>query len=55
MGGGKPHPPKLLGDNEAYLVDFDGPDDPTHPHNWPMRTRSVRANAKSHLGLTNTG
>lgn len=45
MGGGKPHPPKLLGENEAYLVDFDGPDDPTHPHNWPMRTRSVKANA----------
>lgn len=55
MGGGKPHPPKLLGENEAYLVDFDGPDDPTHPQNWPMRTRSVRMNAKSQLELTSTG
>jgi DHA1 family multidrug resistance protein-like MFS transporter len=52
MGGGKPHPPKLLGENEAYLVDFDGPDDPTHPQNWPMSTRSVRSNAMPQLWLT---
>lgn len=42
MGGGEPYPPELLGENEAYLVDFDGPDDPAHPQNWPMNTRSVR-------------
>lgn len=55
MGGGKPHPPKLLGENEAYLVDFDGPDDPTHPQNWPMRTRSVRVDATPQLELTSIG
>lgn len=21
------------------LVDFDGPDDPLHPYNWPMKKR----------------
>lgn len=55
MGGGKPHPPRLCGENEAYLVDFDGPDDPTHPQNWPMRTRSVRVSATPQLRLTSTG
>lgn len=55
MGRGKPYPPELLGENEAYLVDFDGPDDPSHPQNWPMRTRSVRANTAPQLGLTSTG
>lgn len=55
MGGGKPYPPELPGENEAYLVDFDGPDDPAHPQNWPMMTRSVRANTAPQLGLTSTG
>jgi DHA1 family multidrug resistance protein-like MFS transporter len=41
MGGGKSYPPDLLGRQEDYLVEFDGPTDPTHPHNWPMRTRLV--------------
>lgn len=54
MGGGKPYPPELLGENEAYLVDFDGPDDAAHPQNWPMSTKLVRANPASQLVLTNT-
>lgn len=38
FGRGRPHPP-LLPDREDYVVDFDGPDDPAFPQNWPMRTR----------------
>ncbi|KAI5284188.1 hypothetical protein KEM55_001176, partial [Ascosphaera atra] len=34
MGGGKPYPPDLP-DYEDYVVEFDGPDDPLHPQNWP--------------------
>ncbi|KAG7663321.1 uncharacterized protein J8A68_003153 [[Candida] subhashii] len=33
MGGDRPYPP-LLGDRTPYVVMFDGPDDPTHPHNY---------------------
>uniref|UniRef100_A0A060T8V0 ARAD1C32472p n=1 Tax=Blastobotrys adeninivorans TaxID=409370 RepID=A0A060T8V0_BLAAD len=36
MGGGRPYPPELPKDREAFKVEFDGPDDPIHPHNWPM-------------------
>lgn len=35
MGGGKEYPP-LLEDSKIYQVDFDGPADPRHPHNWPV-------------------
>lgn len=38
LGQGRPHPP-LLPKREKYVVDFDGPDDPAFPQNWPMRTR----------------
>jgi len=38
IGGGKPYPP-ILSDPAAYEVDFDGPDDRTHPKNWPFATR----------------
>jgi hypothetical protein len=41
MGGGKPYPPDLPGQESEYVVDFDGPHDPTHPQNWPMSTKSV--------------
>lgn len=35
MGGDRDYPPEL-GDQKIYQVDFDGPDDPNHPHNWPL-------------------
>ncbi|KAF5208661.1 putative polyamine transporter [Clavispora lusitaniae] len=35
MGGDKEYPP-LLPDQDPYMVDFDGPDDPLFPHNWPL-------------------
>lgn len=38
MGGGKEYPP-LLGPREPYKVEFDGPDDPLHPFNWPLRKK----------------
>ena len=34
MGGGKEYPPPL-GSREPYMVEYNGPDDPIHPHNWP--------------------
>lgn len=35
FGAGKPYPPKLP-EQEEYVVEFSGPNDPTHPHNWPL-------------------
>jgi hypothetical protein len=40
MGGGKPYPPDLPGQDE-YLVEFDGIDDPTHPQNWSTKIKLV--------------
>ena len=38
MGAGKPHP-DMLPEREEYVVEFDGPDDPRHAQNWPLRHR----------------
>ena len=38
FGAGKPYPPPLPG-QEEYVVEFDGPDDPLHPQNWPMKKK----------------
>ncbi|KAI9643792.1 hypothetical protein NHQ30_007142 [Ciborinia camelliae] len=38
MGLGKEYPP-LLPDQEEYVVEFDGPDDPLHAVNWPMKKK----------------
>lgn len=40
MGLGKPYPPPLA-DREEYVVEFNGPDDPLHAHNWPMKKKYV--------------
>lgn len=40
FGAGKPYPPALP-DQDEYVVEFDGPDDPLHPQNWPTRKKSV--------------
>ena len=34
MGGGCGHPSNLRDVLELYRVEFDGPNDPSHPHNW---------------------
>ena len=38
FGGGKDYPPQLPA-KEEYVVEFDGPDDPLHPQNWPLRKK----------------
>lgn len=38
FGGGKEFPPPLPA-QEEYVVEFDGPDDPMHPQNWPLRKK----------------
>lgn len=40
FGGGKEYP-RLLPDPEDYVVDFDGPNDPRHPQNWPGKTKAI--------------
>ncbi|KAK6465964.1 putative transporter [Scheffersomyces coipomensis] len=35
MGGDRPYPPALP-DRSPYAVQFDGPLDPLHPHNYPL-------------------
>ncbi|KAK2788934.1 hypothetical protein FQN52_006467 [Onygenales sp. PD_12] len=38
FGAGKPYPPPLP-EREEYVVEFDGPDDPLHPQNWPLKSK----------------
>lgn len=38
FGAGKPFPPPLP-DQEEYVVEFDGPDDPYHAQNWPTKKK----------------
>ncbi|KGO73072.1 Major facilitator superfamily domain, general substrate transporter [Penicillium italicum] len=40
MGANKEHPP-LLPDSEAYVVEFDGVNDPLHPYNWSTLRRVI--------------
>ena len=40
FGAGKDYPPALPA-KEDYVVEFDGPDDPLHPQNWPIKKKSV--------------
>ncbi len=35
FGGGKPYPPDLP-EQDSYVVEYDGKDDPLHPQNWPF-------------------
>jgi DHA1 family multidrug resistance protein-like MFS transporter len=48
FGAGKPYPPPLP-EREAYVVEFDGHDDPMHAQNWPMKKKLVTA---AMLGFT---
>lgn len=47
MGAGKAYPQDLL-NIDSYIVEFDGPSDPTHPQNWSMKRKLVRQQ-KEHL------
>jgi MFS transporter, DHA1 family, multidrug resistance protein len=42
FGAGKPYPPPLP-EREEYVVEFDGPDDPLHAQNWPLRKKLLTA------------
>lgn len=41
FGAGKTYPPEVPAEREAYVVDFSGPHDPTHPQNWTPKKKSV--------------
>lgn len=40
FGAGKPYPPPLP-NQEEYVVEFDGPNDPLHPQNWHIKKKYV--------------
>ncbi|KAK4198503.1 putative polyamine transporter [Triangularia verruculosa] len=42
FGAGKPYPP-LLPNQEDFVVEFDGPDDPLHAQNWPLAKKLLTA------------
>ena len=42
FGAGKPYPPPLP-ERDAYVVEFDGHDDPLHAQNWPLKKKLVTA------------
>jgi DHA1 family multidrug resistance protein-like MFS transporter len=48
FGAGKPYPPPLP-EREAYVVEFDGHDDPLHAQNWPLKKKLTTA---AMLGFT---
>jgi DHA1 family multidrug resistance protein-like MFS transporter len=39
FGAGKPFPPVIPAEREAYVVDFEGPADPLHPMNWTFKQK----------------
>ncbi|KAE8850498.1 hypothetical protein PTNB85_00914 [Pyrenophora teres f. teres] len=48
LGANKPYPPQLL-NQEAYVTEFDGPNDPLHAQNWPFMDKLIIATM---LGFT---
>ncbi|KAF4461434.1 fluconazole resistance [Fusarium albosuccineum] len=42
FGAGKPYPPPLP-EQEEYVVEFDGPNDPMHSQNWPLSKKLITA------------
>ncbi|OAA44287.1 major facilitator superfamily [Metarhizium rileyi] len=51
FGAGKPYPPPLP-EREEYVVEFDGPTDPLHSQNWPLRKKLLTAAMLSYTTLT---
>ncbi|PTB74188.1 MFS general substrate transporter [Trichoderma longibrachiatum ATCC 18648] len=51
FGGGKPYPP-LLPAQEEYVVEFDGPDDPLHAQNWPIRKKLLTSAMLAYTTVT---
>ena len=53
MGGDRPYPPPVT-NPELYVVSYDGPDDPLHPHNWPLRKKIIACFVVAMLALTSS-
>lgn len=51
LGAGKPFPPTSY-NVEDYLVEFDGPHDPIHPQNWPMKKKYTHSRPAGSTSLT---
>lgn len=51
FGAGKPFPPALP-ERDEYVVEFDGPDDPLHAQNWPLRKKLVTAAMLGYTTMT---
>jgi MFS transporter, DHA1 family, multidrug resistance protein len=51
FGAGKPYPPALP-DREEYVVEFDGPEDPLHAQNWPLKKKLTVAAVLAFWSLT---
>jgi DHA1 family multidrug resistance protein-like MFS transporter len=51
FGGGKPFPPPLP-EREEYVVEFDGPNDPLHAQNWPLKKKLIVAVVLGYVTLT---
>lgn len=51
FGAGKPYPPPLP-EQEEYVVEFDGPDDPLHSQNWPLRKKILTAAMLGYTTMT---
>lgn len=51
FGAGKPYPPPLPA-QEEYVVEFDGPNDPLHAQNWPLRKKILTAAMLGYTTMT---
>ncbi|KAI1506470.1 major facilitator superfamily transporter [Biscogniauxia marginata] len=51
FGAGKPFPPPLP-EQEEYVVEFDGPDDPYHAQNWPTGKKLLTAAILGYTTMT---
>ncbi|KAK1960769.1 major facilitator superfamily transporter [Colletotrichum eremochloae] len=51
MGAGKPYPPPLP-EQEDYVVEFDGPNDPLHAQNWPLKKKLLTAAMLGYTTMT---
>ncbi|KAI1102321.1 MFS general substrate transporter [Jackrogersella minutella] len=51
FGAGKPFPPHLP-NQEDYVVEFDGPDDPYHAQNWSLKKKLLTAAMLGYTTMT---
>ncbi|KAI2471728.1 MFS general substrate transporter [Annulohypoxylon bovei var. microspora] len=51
FGAGKPFPP-VLPNQEDYVVEFDGPDDPYHAQNWSLKKKLLTAAMLGYTTMT---